>query len=290
MEISLYRRVVVFPLMTPVEFQDSADEAWWQIRELLTEKKRFLVASKNFLVSKGVFQSRGSLSPADVVILSRLLDSHLIVTTYLRDNKLTMSFYEGESGRIVWEENIILQSSLPRSNQLIPSSLNLMHRFINALPYQGFVLKDEITGRSIYDRQNRTYFKVYTGKGIEIEVGNKVQLIRLVSVNLKPVLESINQEVFAEGKVASVHSDFVEVELLRATSLQDVKENSLVRFPQDLNQVKNTLDAVGELKSLGPEYYSGGERELTKEEKERKPLVTALTFVTNIIGMLLIAF
>lgn len=289
-DVELFRRVVVFPVLGTTDVRKSSEEAWWQIRELLTEHRRFLVASKNFLKSKGVFQPRGELSPADAVILGRLLDAHILITTFINNKKVHMRVYEGKAGRLVWKGSVLTQTSVPRGEQVVPISVNLVRSFVQALPYQGFVLKDDIANRALYDRTDRTYFKVYTGINSGIEFGDKVQLIRIQSESTRAILTTSNQEVFAEGKVVRVMDDRVEVELLRATSLADVRENSLARFPKVLAQVKNSLESVGDLKNLGPEYYKSGERELTKEEKERKPLVTALAFVTNIIAMLLIAF
>ena len=72
-EHTLVRRLAVFPLKTgQPELAALADEAWWELREALTKDKRFLVASKNFLMQKDVYQARSVLSPADAIILAAI--------------------------------------------------------------------------------------------------------------------------------------------------------------------------------------------------------------------------
>src|SRR3954468_6467929 len=110
---SLIRRLTVFPIKTSPEYQQAADETWWELRETLTRDKRFLVASKNFLMQKDVYQARSKLSPADAIILGKLLDANALITTHLDDRILTMRVYEGDYGRALWEQKIMLQPSLP---------------------------------------------------------------------------------------------------------------------------------------------------------------------------------
>ena len=55
---TMIRRITVFPIKVAPELQSVADEAWWDLREVMTKDKRFLVASKNFLMKTDVYQSR----------------------------------------------------------------------------------------------------------------------------------------------------------------------------------------------------------------------------------------
>src|SRR6185503_6700203 len=93
---TMIRRISVFPIKTAPEFQQVADEAWWELRETLTRDKRFLVASKNFLMQKDVYQARSALTPADAIILGKLLDANALITTHLDERNLTMRVYEGD--------------------------------------------------------------------------------------------------------------------------------------------------------------------------------------------------
>ncbi len=96
----LMRRLVVFPIQADTAVSKEAESTWWDIREKLTESRRFLVASKNFMQAKDVFQPRAELQPADVLILGRLLDAHALITTFLVDKKLSMRVYETQNGML----------------------------------------------------------------------------------------------------------------------------------------------------------------------------------------------
>src|SRR5690242_6478693 len=94
-EHTLVRRISVFPIKAGQELAPIAEEAWWELRETLTRDHRFLVASKNFLMQKDVYQARRALSPADAIILGKLLDANALVVTFLEDRTLRMHVYEG---------------------------------------------------------------------------------------------------------------------------------------------------------------------------------------------------
>ncbi|MCB0386940.1 MAG: hypothetical protein KDD43_16215, partial [Bdellovibrionales bacterium] len=51
-EHPLLRRITVFPVQADNSLIKATEEAWWLVREALTENRRFLVASKNFLIQK----------------------------------------------------------------------------------------------------------------------------------------------------------------------------------------------------------------------------------------------
>ncbi len=57
-EHQLVRRLVVFPFQVPSRLVPRAEEAWWQIRQELTQNPIFLLASKQF------FNQERSLSAA----------------------------------------------------------------------------------------------------------------------------------------------------------------------------------------------------------------------------------
>ncbi|HEX4925049.1 MAG TPA: hypothetical protein VFV50_13230, partial [Bdellovibrionales bacterium] len=43
------RRLVVFPFDAPANVSGGAERAWWKVREELTNNRRFLIASKQFM-------------------------------------------------------------------------------------------------------------------------------------------------------------------------------------------------------------------------------------------------
>lgn len=291
-EHQLVRRVVVFPLQTPTQYAAAAEEAWWEVRKVLTDNKRFLVASKNFLQQKDVFQSRGELSPADAIILGQLLDANAVVTTYLDDKVLKMNVYEAEFGRPLWTQSLQLQPSIPISQQLVSSAVKLIGDFISSMPYQGFVVRDGLKPGVVYAESGRQLMKIEVGSDAALQVGDQIQVIRVKSESVRPLFGSglANTEVFGEGVVDSVNREIVTVELKRVTSIADIKENSLVRIPKELSRLREEYALADSLKkNIDPEYFSPEMTELKKEIRENKPLITSLSFLGNLILFLLLA-
>jgi hypothetical protein len=189
-EHTMIRRISVFPIKVPSELEGAAEEAWWELRETLTKDKRFLVASKNFLLQKDVYQARSALSPADAIILGKLLDANALISTYLDDRTLNMRVYEGEYGRPLWEHQFVLQPSLPIAEQLQPAVVKLAQDFIASIPYHGFVIVDPLRGRPVYQEGRRMMLKAEIGTMAEVDLGDAVQLVTISSDRLKPLFTS----------------------------------------------------------------------------------------------------
>ena len=190
-EHTLVRRLTVFPIkVADPELEAVADAAWWEVRETLAKDKRFLIASRNFLQQKDVYQERAELSPADAIILGKLLDSNALVTTYVDDRVLHMNVYEGEYGRPLWMHKMTLQPSLPVAEQLQPAVMRLAQDFVAAIPYHGFVKLDPLKGGVVYRENKRTFVKAEIGTQAEVDVGDSAQLVRITSDSIKPLFTS----------------------------------------------------------------------------------------------------
>lgn len=288
----LMRRLAVFPIDTPAKYKSVADDTWWDVRKALTDNKRFLVASKNFLKQKDVYQSRGPLKPADAIILGQLLEANAVLTTYLRESEIHMDVYEAEYGRLLWKKSIRLQKSVPLSSQLQENSLKLVRDFISSIPYQGFVVKDPLQKSTVYFEDGRQFIKAQVGADAEVQVGDKIQVVNVRSVSLKPIFqEGSTIEVFAEGIVERVDRDSVTVHLKRATSVNDITPTSLVRIPKELGRLVKEFALKDDLRDkIDSAYFSPEMTELDQEIKENKPLVTSLSFLGNLGLFLLLAF
>jgi len=288
----LVRRVTVFPIKAPKELSAAAEEAWWKVREVLTENKRFLVASKNFLIQKDVFQPRGELTPADAIILGRLLDANALVTTHLEERTLHMRVYEGEYGRLLWQHEVSLHPSLPLSEQIETAGKNLINDFISAIPYQGFVVVDSLKGQAVYSEEQKQYVRADIGAKAQVEVGDVVQFVRLYSDSLKPLFSpDAVVEVFAEGKVAKINRDFVTVELERIVKGGRIEQETLVRLPKEWQRLRDVFAINQELRPrINNEYFSPEISPVQESINETRPLVTSLTFILNIAAFLLLAF
>ena len=229
-EHSLVRRLTVFPIKAGQDLNSIAEDVWWELREVLTRDHRFLVASKNFLMQKDVYQARSVLSPADAIILGKLLDANALVTTFLEERTLRMHVYEGEYGRPLWEQQVVLQPSLPVAEQLKLAVLKLAQNFIASVPYHGFVVIDPLRGRPVYQEGRRLLVKAEIGTGTEVDVGDAVQLVRVFSDHIKPLFtHGASVEVFAEGRVVEQSGDSIVVELDRLNRANVIQEGSLVR-------------------------------------------------------------
>lgn len=292
-EHTLIRRVSVFPIkVSQPELAPVADEAWWELRETLTRDKRFLVASKNFLLQKDVYQARATLSPADAIILGKLLDANALITTYIEDRVLHMRAYEGEYGRPLWEQQLILQPSLPIAQQLQAAVIKLVQDFIAAVPYHGFVVVDSLKGRPVYQEGRRLLVQAEIGAGAELDVGDPAQLIRVFSDHLKPLFtQGASIEVFAEGRVVERARETITIELDRLNRANAIEEGTLVRLPRELKRLEDLYAIRDSLKSkIDPEFFSPGMTAAKQKEAEVKPLITALVFIGNLAAFLLLAF
>lgn len=282
----------MFPIKTSPDLAQVSEEAWWELREALTRDKRFLVASKNFLMQKDVFQSRETLQPADAIILGKLLDANALVTTWIDDRVLHMRVYEGEYGRPLWEYQLMLQPSLPIAEQLQPAVVKLVNDFIASIPYHGFVVIDPLKGRPVYQEGRRLLVKAEVGTNAEVDVGDPVQLIRVYSDHLKPLFtHGASIEVFAEGRVVEQNRENLVIELDRVNRANAVEEGTMVRLPRELKRLQQYYSLQDSLKTkIDPEFFSPGMTTAKQNVEERKPLMSSLLFIANLAAFLLLAF
>ena len=291
-EHKLIRRIVVFPIQVDSTLTHVAEENWWKLREELTRDKRFLVASRNFLKNKDVFQARGELTPADAIILGQLLDAHALVTTSLKARELAMHVYGGEYGRLLWSHKLQFNPSEPVQDQLTGGLQRLAQAFITAVPYQGFVVRDELQGTVFSDLSGQSVVKVNVGLNAQIELGDKVQFIKVRSDRLGTLFdEHLQVEVFAEGDVLERERRHVKVKIIRSTDLSHIKEGTPVRLPKELKRLQDIYALKAKVsKNIDSEYFSPGISSTEEEKNEKKPLATSLTFLINMAAFLLLAF
>ncbi len=288
-EHDLAQRLVIFPLKVEKDQQELAENIWWDLRAKLTDTKRFLIASKNFMQSKNVFQPRSELKAADAILLGRLLDAHGLITISLDGFSLTLRVYDGRNGNLLSFKKIELHPSVPASKQLAEASEKLLMDFVASFPYQSYVVVDNLVGRPVFKEGDVNYIYTYLGENHQASVGDKVQVIKLFNKSLEPLFSSGGQiDVIAEGVINSISGDTAKVVLNRTEQTTEINEFSLVRLPSEEKRLKDTYAL---LKSEGPslELDALGQSErMTDEEKEKKPLVTAVSFIANLVIMFLV--
>jgi hypothetical protein len=286
---SLIRRIAVFPIADANV--SSAEEAWWQMRELLTKDQRFFVASRRFMVNRGVFQPRKILKPADAIILSKILDAQALVVTFLKERTLQMKIYEAENGYLLWEGDAEFHPALPINDQLIRMSTQLMNAFVMAIPYQGFQVIDDVIAKPIYEENGKTLAQVYIGANSHIKVDDPVQWIEVTGDVSQAFFSSTTKiTVIAEGKVKQIKGDRLIVEIEKMRDPNELKENSLLRFPQEVNRLKDQYSDVEKSSNLGAEYFSSEIKNANEFSKDHHPTSTALLWIANIAGFILLAF
>lgn len=291
-EHQLIRRVVIFPFKTEPDLESVAEDAWWQVREELTKTRRFLVASKQFLIKSDAFQPRGELEPADVLILGKLLDAHALITTQLNGRKLSMQVYDAANGLALYQKQLDLRASQTIKDQLALASRQLIDDFIATMPYQGYTTVDSIVGTAAIRNGDITLAHVDFGAGSRVEVGDVVQWVKVKSTSFAPAFQGGGQlTVIADGKVTKIEDGLADVEISRAPSLKDIREYSLVRAPREAQRlaaqyaIKEKPMATVTTDLVAPEANPG-----ERVSRERRPLLTALSFVGSIAAYLLLAF
>ena len=290
----LVRRLVVFPVKTGEGSQVSSvgEEAWWQTREEFTKSRRFLVASKQFLVKTDAYQPRGELEPADAILLGKLLDAHALVTLKLDDRRLTMNVYDGGNGLPLWQKTVTLHPSVTVGDQLPELARKIAGDFIASIPYQGFTIVDSLIGQPVYEEGDTKLTQIDLGTTSKAQIGDQVQWISLVSTTGAPLFQGGGKmTIFAEGRVVRLEQGVATVEITRAASMKEIKEYSLVRLPREAERLKAEYTLLDQPKTtLTAELITPEARPMEQVAKERKPLMAALSFIGSLTAFLLLAF
>lgn len=288
----LIRRIAVFPLKVPKDLQAAGEEAWWQARDQLSRNRRFLVASQQFLVKSDAFQPRGDLEPADAVILGKLLDAHALVTLQLGDRRLIMNVYDGGNGMMLWRKAVSLHPSLTVKDQLPQMARRIVDDFTANIPYQGFTSVDSLIGQPVYEEGDVKLAQVDLGVATGAQIGDLVQWVKITSTNAAPLFQQGSKmTVFAEGKIVKIEQGIAVVEILRATGTKDIKAYSLVRVPREAERLAKeyTISDMPRT-TLTAELVAPEASPMEELTRERKPLLTTMSFIASIVGYLLLAF
>jgi hypothetical protein len=291
----LIRRMVVFPLkVDSTASVDAAttDEAWWQGRDELTKSRRFLIASKQFLVKSDVFQPRGDLEPGDAVILGKLLDAHALITLQLNGRRLTMAVYDGGNGLPLWRKSVSLHPSLTIGDQLTKIVKRIIDDFTASLPYQGFTVVDAMIGHPVYEEGDIQLAQADLGMSTGAQIGDLIQWVKVTGTTAAPLFQGGSKmTVYAEGKIVKLEQGIATVEILRATSIKDVREYSLVRVPREAERLQTLYTILDTPRTtLTPELAAPESSPMEQVAKERKPLASALSIVGSVAAFLLLAF
>lgn len=284
------RKLVVFPMDISKGYEKPAEDAWWKVRENLTDTKRFLVASKRFLVQKDALQPRSKFSPSDAILLGQLLESDALVLMTLKNRELTMTVYGCIDGAVVWTGTLSLHPSLPIEKQIEETAVKLVRDFISAIPFHGLQILDPLIGRPVFEEGDVRLSKVDVGSNTRVAVGDSAQWISIEKTANAPLyLNGGRINVIAEGEVVRNDNGILLIELKRFKDIKLLTTNSLVRLPKEAEYLTANF-ALQNSRSLSPELRYTPLPAARPSSEETKPLVTALASIANFIALLLLAF
>lgn len=285
----LLRRLAVFPIGGTQAA--SQEEAWWQVREVLTKDQRFLVASRRFMINRGVFQARETLKPADAIILGKILDAQALVTLFVVDRRILMNIYDGENGYLLWTGEMEFHPALPINDQLVKAGQKLMNDFLMDLPYQGYQIVDSLKEKAVFEENGERRAWISVGNTSRVEAGDPVQWVEVVGDPSRVFFKDGSQvQIVAEGQVLEVKSDRVLAKITRVRSLGDLRENALVRLPKEVRLLKDVYMHKDRSADLAPEYLASEMKPVADVEKRHSSTTTSLAFIFNLAAMILLAF
>jgi hypothetical protein len=287
--LQLLRRVAVFPIADANVA--NAEDAWWQMRELLTKDQRFFVASRRFMINRGVFQARTTLKPADAIILGKILDAQALVTSVVKERQLTVKVYDGENGYLIWEGSTQFHPAISINDQIIRASSNMVIDFVAAIPYQGHQVIDEVIAKPMYEENGKKMAQVFVGSSSNLKAGDPVQWVQVTGSTSNSFLNSAPKiTVIAEGEILETKNEKVIVEILKLRDPAELVENSMVRFPKEIQRLADLYQGEERSSKLSAEYLSEEMKPVKEFNKDHNFTATALAWILNIAGFILLAF
>jgi len=284
----LVRKIAVFPLETGKKDIEASERAWWKIREELTNNKRFMVASRQFMLRKDVLQPRFDLEPSGIILLGKILEAHAIIVTQLKNRNLSMVAYDCESGLTLWRNEVQLSASIPPAQQLDGAGIKLIRDFIASIPYQAFQIVDPLIGRPVYEEAKALLAKADSGSNVNVKIGDLVQWITVK--NIPPVFQSNNLIVVAEGTVIQAQNGILTIEIKRLKDRSFLQEKSMIRIPSEQQKLKENYAIKEGLKGISPDILLAEMRSAEPESNKNKGVLMTGVTLGSILAIILFAF
>lgn len=287
---NLLKRVVVFPISSNDTDKVLNDKIWWNIRDIISDDRRFLVASKKFMVQQEVFQPRENLKPADAILLGRLLDTHAHIVTQLKNKVLKMEVLSGFDGLPIWSQEWPLQASAPVSDQILSASEKLTKMFLASVPYQGFHLLDPLIGEPLFENGDQVFAKVDLGTNSQAKIGDSVLWVELARVSSEPLFQAGGKlTVIGEGLITAKENDIYTVQVVRVKELKGLISKTLIRVPSEVERLQKENLPAGSVDRFIPELSSSALKPAKNPSHESRPLMMALSSIANLVALLLLA-
>lgn len=281
--LPLSSKIAVFPISDLSGTE--AEEAWWQMRELLTKESRFLVATRRLMINRGVFQPRKTLKPADVILLSKILDADLIVTSSVQDRTFVLNVYESNSGQLFFSNKSEFHPALPIKEQVNKVSTKSVSDFIDYLPYDGFVLRSDQKG-VVQSENGESLATAKIFQAVSLKEGDPIHVVSITKLP-KQVFQI---EVVAEGEFVKLKPNGEsEIKLIQFKDLKSVNENSFIRVPGFRAKQIEALSPDAN-SNLTTEYLSQELKTKQQLEKSHTATTSSVWWIINLAAMILLAF
>ncbi|MBK9294450.1 MAG: hypothetical protein IPM57_08395 [Oligoflexia bacterium] len=228
---------VVFPFDAVDEkLKPSANKAWWDIRQKITETKKYSIASKQFLIQKDVYQPRKNLRPDDVKYLSKLLEADIIITGWSEYRDFQLNVYLSQNGELLWSKKLGFHPSLNPSEQLFNISQRLIQEFLDKLPFHGVLVKsDDTTVNAV---------SIDIGKNENLSMSDEVQFVNIELPDKWDTsigLNNLQITAMALGKVVKPKKAYSVVEIKKDLNLPEEGIFVFVAKEQKRKQYEQTL-------------------------------------------------
>ncbi len=202
-----------------------------------------------------------------------------------------MRAYDGSNGYTLWSKTLSLHPSLTISDQIAGVARRLARDFTASILYQAFTVMDPLIGKAVFEEGDVQLAQIDIG-GASVKTGDPVQWIRLTTTNAAPLFQGGGRMVvFAEGRIVKSEQSVATVEIVRATSLDEIKEFTLVRLPLEAERLRRNNSISDEVR--GTFSVELVQPELTPAEvfkRENKPLVATMSWISSFAALLLLAF
>jgi len=283
------KKLAVFPAMGLGDAV--SDQLWWQTRELLTSDLRFTVATRRFMINRQVLAPHGPLKPADVVILSKILEADALVINHIVDKQAHLIVYRGEDGVLLWEDQNNLNSQIPVKEQVLSVFQKLSERFLKQYPFHGYqVSKPQVSSSgSEMSNNNESLIKYGFFGSLPPLVGQSVYWTKINATH-PPLLLNINRKSkIATGEVTQIYKQgIVQIKVTEYDNLLDLENTEEVALVLNKESNEVTLNE-NQASVLGSEYLA---REIHKKSNtnQTSPEATFIGFIGTLGLTILLAF
>ena len=269
-QLKAFRRVAVFPVASEDLDDKLKSGLWWSFREHLSSHLQFVVASKQFLEAKEVYQERSEIQTADVILLSKHLEADVLMTLSYSDRTLHLRTYNALDGLALKNFSEKLQSNFSAEKQINSLASKLFDKWLASLPYQG-VITEKTTDT----------VKVNIGKAYEPSLLQEAHIIQVKRKSLGELNDNYYSQKLRRLEFVEINQNIVTYRLLPAENALARKDSELVRIPELENSLrKKQFGSATNLNTnqLLPELKASG-----KKEEENQGISTKVFALINLI-------